>query len=936
MESIAGHAKRFVRLLTEVSGTLTILAVVDTLYEGVNSEQYNERVKASTKVHHEQAKSMLVEYETLFRKLQTNMDHHLDLLTKDSKQRTRPWDTLISDLLPDAPSDDEQLLDVGIDDIFVRELETASFQERFRTVPRRDEGRFCRYRSGMSADAKGTKSTTSANKAAGDDVTEEEKAVPEKAPATTNKAPMFGYNIMQMFSNSASMHRVEGVQELLLVLDCLAEKQKKIDLLNKEFGNNFSLLMKDVDTKIQERMSPNEATNEEMIKSVIKVTSAALFFTLSRRVLFTGTGLDFNRIATAAAANTRKGLVALNAVLAMILIPAGIGLQSDLSNWLSKRPLTNWIVNWIKEDDEDLDEEESAEVNEEAERIVSLLLEEAPVLHRWKGTTPTDPFRVERMIIYDVIHPLTDLTVFYTLLWKSLLTFLPPVPSHLITMLSYAIYRDTIEDPHRAFLKLPSVESFVHSCLTSAFLQVQYLGSSILFPMATLIVGQLKATLVEMSASTAYHKESWQAYQNFVEVQAVKDMVAFKAFQSTLEKLRNDEMNRDHDKIEAKGLDSFTTVLTSILASKVSLPKYLDPQGKLIVDYKDLARKLVEVFSTDYFSDHSSRHMDKKDILDFVVAFEHYRKKCLQKLPEEGRFKSDTPLLGATDDSIQRFLIHPSTLEESALPSSSVTATKDAKNDHFLSKACYAMNEHNKLGEEITYMKDLEKHLEYMVSLDKIFPKGASIAEFEDFFAYALTKLPKESVEHLNLHDLRSSLAHWEEASVDEFLDLMQAFYTKLLESGQRNIALFEPELYSKFEQQLAGRRPVVSELNHLFAKFNFYLQIGSERITTHFLHEHGLTQHRLMQLIRKNSTQSAEVDQLKADWEGYFFSAKHRNKLLDAIPNIEKKRMLYELMFTRKLRQTNPLAMKKSTPEPEAEDNQGSEGSGDDGAAKK
>lgn len=278
----------------------------------------------------------------------------------------------------------------------------------------------------------------------------------------------------------------------------------------------------------------------------------------------------------------------------------------------------------------------------------------------------------------------------------------------------------------------------------------------------------------------------------------------------------------------------------------------------------EIVTKLQDIFSTDYYSDTDKRKISWEDMLDLAVAVDHYMTTNESKTGAPPH----VPIFWMDRKYLESWICNYSLMRHR------VVTGEEHSDKTFTSET---------LPEQIDYCLDTFQFTMAVNIVKPIFEKGASAMDIKYFLFFCKLVSPT-----LDLDDMVQALARQDEMRLEEFLDLMQSMYEELGQGMEIFIPLYEPKIYSIFEQALAGRRPTMQEIALYNMLLDKIISLGQLRHRSHFYLSHGITWHRYNQLYRKFSTQSKEVDRLRIAWENYFKSPKYKDRLISLIPNVD------------------------------------------------
>ena len=825
-------------------------------------------------------------------------------------------------------------------------------------------------------------------------------------------------------NNHKQQPRLSGEEELLKILDVIAKKLTKLEHLNDKFDTNFESLLKEHEKRIERSVKPIEAIEDTVFKSFLKVLGVVSLMILTERLLPVAgaakaasnllSPLSTTATTTAKATLKNRFPQVLRVLVSISFISTAFTGHRAVQDWLTTQPLTEPFIRWLAEDDDDEDEEESVRnknkntnggnqggkalsaidslfssdefsdgMDEDEAKVLQLLREEAPSMQVWYGSQVDDPFRIERIINYDILPPLTDMPIFLMLLLNSMAKYVNPIVAHLVTMLTYSLYRDNIVDPQRAFMKLPTLESMANSLVSSLLNQFQFVAcGSIFYPIVTNMLANLHLTISDFSSSLAFAKEFQIVSRYAWGVSIKQNILAMTSFYRDLEILRQRTSDKSSPSLSSSsststsenssfklggsnpnvggtGVNEFSLVgeilsfiflPTSSTTSKQGLGKYLDASHgyELRREWKDCVDRVIDTFSSDYFAESSSKRISVEDCVDFVSAMDALirREVVVNNDCDEDTV---TPILGPKLNIWKDFF---------ADFEGKGAFRSEASKLRYEQLCAQLGGDMSKVNSLITTQRQviIGLHLAQLTfSLENLYPKGLTKKEFEDFFLFTLVRVEDSLRENndkyyksnnnkenekekekrhkrdvsnsllLQPQSLIEKLTEWEHLSpsptgsatgggrsIEDFLDLIQHFYSHILQSNVNAVTLFEPEIFSSLRQQLSGRRPLIRELNDYFTRFNRYTQLSIDRAKIDYLlygHNNkekdnekekeserqsnentfhyygGLTDHHFALLRKKYSMQYDEVDQLCKEWEEYFERGSiHRKKLYDAI----------------------------------------------------
>ena len=122
------------------------------------------------------------------------------------------------------------------------------------------------------------------------------------------------------------------------------------------------------------------------------------------------------------------------------------------------------------------------------------------------------------------------------------------------------------------------------------------------------------------------------------------------------------------------------------------------------------------------------------------------------------------------------------------------------------------------------------------------------------------------------------------EQEKEQFLDLIDAYFSFLLKADEYNIPEIQVSLSSSAQRQLAGRKAHPTEAAQIAREKRLLLQCIKAEVIMHFLYSHGLTTRRFEYLYRQLSTHTTEVKTLREDWQKFFVGEVYTQRLLKCI----------------------------------------------------
>eukprot|EP01041_Mallomonas_annulata_P007981 gene7981-16333_t len=128
-----------------------------------------------------------------------------------------------------------------------------------------------------------------------------------------------------------------------------------------------------------------------------------------------------------------------------------------------------------------------------------------------------------------------------------------------------------------------------------------------------------------------------------------------------------------------------------------------------------------------------------------------------------------------------------------------------------------------------------------------------------------------------------------DEEAKDELLDLMQTYYTRMLEVDMNSASEVARIQGPHFITSLAGRSPRQEDFKPFYADAQLWRKVCVMRASVAFLADYGLTPHRFNVLITRASKHHDDVMKLQSDWVAYFQSTDHVRKWITLANPIKK-----------------------------------------------
>jgi hypothetical protein len=748
------------------------------------------------------------------------------------------------------------------------------------------------------------------------------KETPPKTIGLVSFTPDEFHNIMKFSQLSTQEH------PLVLFLSIIQEATTKHEYFNERYAENMELCEKNIELNYLERMGPQDALQQDEFQTTAKVAGAFAYFY----------GLTALRLKSINAFSAGKPLRALftrnNFLLAVFRVGIvvfainGYGwMKADVIptiNWTG--PLTQFLFDeelreTLKEGkglnppdiaapsphhhqknplattpsplptpisvDQNINVQKTPlekmeefltlqqEIGDDME-LLDWMTTPTPEPTRWKGATALDPHSKERTLINYFFRPVSDGIVFFSLFLPYMLQFHSRKVAHSLVLGSYLITRMFLNEPSLEAVnqKLPPLEAMLSHATTSLFHQliVTVMGGTMAFPAywahashefavyyQDMISKQPEGPPVEFSlvrtinyfAVVLFH--SWNYYYYGLP----------KPFQERFRQgfVRNDNL-------------------------ELALPPEKQKEAQETI--AKLSKSLIHIFSSDYFEEKERQSMSHQDIINFIIAFEHYKQ---SKFPKLGFF----PV----------YILHPSFSSKFFQPE---FYTSIPKKKEFDEKMFYPVVD-TLLRKALAF--------EYPISesdLSRRKERGPIRAkEFEKIVTRCLNTLHPTILERelmkiqisLGLHtqgrdrdtdDLFSFCNYFENynipkaVKVEKLLDIIQEYYTSILQSDEVVLSFYEPELFEEFQEKLMGRYlnatnltqlqpPMKTAREMLITKLHGFLTMGRVRYTTAVLHNHGMTLPYFEYLLKKFSTDSPEIRELLKEWNQYFRVTKEEEK---------------------------------------------------------
>jgi hypothetical protein len=121
---------------------------------------------------------------------------------------------------------------------------------------------------------------------------------------------------------------------------------------------------------------------------------------------------------------------------------------------------------------------------------------------------------------------------------------------------------------------------------------------------------------------------------------------------------------------------------------------------------------------------------------------------------------------------------------------------------------------------------------------------GLTLSQLEDLIGYMLASrgltpslLP---LTPSTAEALMRSMSRWDDCSSEQFMDLMQAYYSDFLVAEDAHLNALKPHIDVSMEQWLAGRRPTAIEFMNKIGEMNSRMETLKERWTTGYLKQQG------------------------------------------------------------------------------------------------
>jgi hypothetical protein len=901
-------------LLRGVVETITLIGVISLVdsFEGFNADEYWKRFKTSILPINGQVSSINVEYKANLRIIENNFMVLVDKILKSdqvtSNEKPGPriddihefLDRILNDRLNE---DDDQ------EDAIIRSLgsssfiNTSDFKENYRTL----------------FDIVNDFTTYKTNH-------------PNRIDITTSKQSI----INDLF-------------------DLAVERQHMQQKLTDKVEENLKLVEKEIEANFQERKLPHEAFRDETAMAIGKVG------------IFGVVHLAFNKFWVMETLPAAKKSLRRMAAMQLISIPlclmacvAYVKLGNILEKNSTERKKQTALEKKkeseeaLHEPDTDLtsppaqsealhllstqnvyniNQDHSLMANTDAASMFDVYLDK-PVV--WPCGTLYDGFTRERLQLLWLVKPLGDEVLFRGILLKGLLSYMNPIAAHALTAVSYMLAQDTEFDVAAVHLGLSFGDSVILNIASSLVSQALFVVS-----------GGISAGVLFQYLSTVYFLLREFSAMPLDRYPLREDQRLTEIFQSAAAVVLTSKYNAYLMKL--KNLRAQSAVNASMKRVDHPLFQALDAQYQTLPEVKQLALGVMSVFSTDHFAGIHTFHLKKL----FILFNCHLPgdKSAQKLLPEDCM-----DFLAAFDSAVDEEQARSS----AAIPPQLVTRLNESFPDRYfgrVNKGVLRMMFCNVWpgdgqsptaaapDSEVTchLLDQLDSRIRRLV-VDRICAQngGLTLAQLEDLIAFMLAKTQQSTVRlspallpltPSAAESLLRSVSKWDESSSEQFMDLMQAYYSASLTAEDVHMSVLKPPIDVRMEQWLAGRRPSAIEFMNKIGEMQSRMETLKERWTTGYLKQQGgfdvvcvylvcimdlfvdatgLTSRRFTMLFEQKSVHDNDVKEFKDEWSAYFKGPLYMKRRIERMNNNsrgEEVRVYDEHQIAQQFRKQNEQA---------------------------
>jgi hypothetical protein len=745
------------------------------------------------------------------------------------------------------------------------------------------------------------------------------KETPPKTIGLVSFTPDEFHNIMKFSQLSTQDH------PLVLFLSIIQEATTKHEYFNERYAENMELCEKNIEVNYLERMGPQDALEQDGFQTSAKMVGGfAYFYALTALRLKSINVFTSGRPLRAIFTRNNLFLAAFRVGIVLFIIKGYEWMKTEVIptiNWTG--PLAQFVFD--EELRETLKEEKglnppdiaapsphhnqknpltatpsplpspiSVDQNNNLQKTPLEKMEEfltlqqeigddmelldwmttpTPEPSRWKGATALDPHSPQRGLINCFFRPVSDGFIFFSLFLPYMLKFHSRIVAHSLVLGSYLMTRMFLNEPSLEAVnqKLPPLEAMLSHATTSLFHQliVTVMGGTMAFP-AYLYHSSHEVMVYFKDMLSKLPENPPVEFSLFATVQ-YSLIVLVSSFFIGIPK-------------------EFRQRLSERRSKNGELEVFLSPEKRKEAQetIAKLSKNLIHIFSSDYFEEKDRQSMSHQDIINFIIAFEHYKQKNLPKksyysfyimnpsfsslffqpqfytsIPKKKEF-DDKMFYSSVDSFLHKVLSFEYPISESDFSFKKERGPIRAKEFEKIVIRCLKTLDPTVLEKELMKIQiALELHAQGRDrSTDDLF-------SFCNYFEN--NNIPKAT-------------------KVEKLLDIIQEYYMSVLQSDEVVLSFYEPKLFEEFQEKLMGRYlnatnltqlqpPMKTAREMLITKLHGFLTVGRVRYTTAVLHNHGMTLPYFEYLLKKFSTDSPEIRELLKEWNQYFRITKDDEK---------------------------------------------------------
>eukprot|EP01034_Spumella_vulgaris_P021973 gene21973-28055_t len=499
----------------------------------------------------------------------------------------------------------------------------------------------------------------------------------------------------------------------------------------------------------------------------------------------------------------------------------------------------------------------------------------------WPCAHLHEPITLQRVSLLAGLKPLGNEILFRAMLLRSLLSYVNPLAAHVLTACSYMLTQDTEADLAGVMQGLSFADSAALNIASSLFSQGLFVFS-----------GGIATSVLFQSMSNCYYL--WQEFKQMDNANHLREQQpATLTIVDAAAHLLLAKYKKFVDHLERRRAQ---LAVNPTLKSRDTLQDLaLDAQCQALPEVRRLAEGVMRIYSTDHYAgDLSSQRLLYEDCVDFLSAFDvavdewaldrHRQQSQAATHDVRVNDKSWVKYFGRVNQAVLRVIFC----------NDSEAFKTDEKNS----------NSNNTTGRPqyddlMLHMFDTLDHRIRRQVLHAICEKdgGLTRSQLEDLLVYVLSNLnvsggilltssdsfkrgstdsksrPILPLSASEVEDILSRLSRWEDCSSDEFLDLIQSYYSAFLLAEEQHMQSAKPSVDRRVEQTLAGRRPSAIEFINRNEELKSILEVYKDRWTIGYLLRQGsgLTSRRFATLFDQKAVHDPAVQTLKDQWMEYF-----------------------------------------------------------------